>query len=216
MLEYSSGNPKAIRAQSRWSLRRCWAWIAEGFPELYANLFRPQFRCSKLKERIQLKFIVILQFSCSESIQQLNNRSTQIFFSLNSFILLYEQINRRGRQPALLCHSHCHSLRFLEKLAVYKNISLFCLNYWPKKSFLPRLLYFVTVSCFQLSLLIISESICFVSCKKVGLPIKFSKKHALRLPGTFPKKFAQLIAHFIPFCKVEFFETSVRSEQKTD
>ena len=30
-------------------------------------------------ERIQLKFIVTLQFSCSESIQQLNNRSTQIF-----------------------------------------------------------------------------------------------------------------------------------------
>ena len=53
---------------------------------LYPPCKRPQFRCSKHKERIQLKFIT-LQFSCSESIQQLNNRSTQINFLLNSLIL---------------------------------------------------------------------------------------------------------------------------------
>ena len=28
------------------------------------------------------------------------------------------------------------------------------------------------------------------------------------------KKFAQLIAHFVPFCKVELFETSVKSDWK--
>ena len=64
------------------------ARIVEGFPEQYYNLFRQHFCCSKLKERIQLKFIVALQFSCSESVQQLNNRSTQIIFFLNSLILL--------------------------------------------------------------------------------------------------------------------------------
>ena len=52
--------------------------------------------------------------------------------------------------------------------------------------------------------------------KKIGLPIKFSKRHDLRLPRIFSKKFAQLIAHFIQFCKVDLFETSVKSERKTE
>ena len=35
-------------------------------------------------------------------------------------------MDRRGRQQALLCHSHCHSLQFLEKRAIYlKNVSLY-------------------------------------------------------------------------------------------
>ena len=77
MLEYSSWKNKTIRAR-----------IAEDFQELYSNLIRPQFRCSKLKERIELKFMVTLQFSCGQSIQQLNNRSTQTIFFLISLILL--------------------------------------------------------------------------------------------------------------------------------
>ena len=52
--------------------------------------------------------------------------------------------------------------------------------------------------------------------KKVGLPIKFSKKHSFRLPRVFLKKFIQLIAHFIPFCKVEILKTSVKSELNID
>ena len=57
-----------------------------------------------------------------------------------------------------------------------------------KKSYLPKLLYFVTVSCFHLSPLII-----FKECMPCFL-----------------------IAHFIPFRKVELFETSMKSGRKND
>ena len=45
---------------------------------------------------------------------------------------------------------------------------------------------------------------------------KVFQETCLKASKHFSKKFAQLIAHFIPFCKVEIFETSVRSERKSD
>ena len=78
-------------------------------------------------------------------------------------------MNRRGRQPALWCHSLVYAIKCMLCLMI-KN--------WT--------------------------------------PIKFSKKHAFRLPRIFSKNFDQIIVHFIPFCKGELFKTSVNSERKTD
>ena len=73
MLEYSSGNPKAIRAQN-------WGACARGSAR--TNLFRHQFYCSKLEDRIQLKFAVALQFC----IFRKDTFSTRFFLEL---ILLF-------------------------------------------------------------------------------------------------------------------------------
>ena len=125
MLEYSSEKPKANR--------EFWARIAEGFPEPYCNLFRPQFRCPKLKERIQITFIVTLQFSCNELIQQLNNRSTQIIL-FSEFLDIFVGANGSQKSSA----------------GSVVSLSLIGSNIDLKKSFLPKLLYSVTVYCFRI------------------------------------------------------------------
>ena len=83
-----------------------------------------------------------------------------------------------------------------------------------KKSSLPKKssLYFVTVSCFQLSPLIIFENCMLCLVRKNWASNKNFEEILLKVS----KKFAQWIAHFIPFCKVELFETNVKSERKTD
>ena len=48
-------------------------------PNYNLNYLDPNFAVQNSK-RTQSKFRVTLQFSCSESIQKLNNRSTQIIF----------------------------------------------------------------------------------------------------------------------------------------
>ena len=80
------GSLRQLELKAEGACARGCARIAEGFPELYSNLFRPQLRSSKLKEKIKLKFTVTLQFSSSESIRQLNNRSTQILFFLDIIV----------------------------------------------------------------------------------------------------------------------------------
>ena len=49
--------------------------------------------------------------------------------------------------------------------------------------------------------------------KQLGFQIKTFQEICLKASRIFSKKFAQLIAHFIPYCKVE---TSVKSERKSD
>ena len=44
---------------------------------------------------------------------------------------------------------------------------------------------------------------------------KSFQEPCLKASKNFSKKFAQLIDHFTPFCKIELFEISVKKERKT-
>ena len=74
MLEYSSGSVMELEPKPDAELE------LPKFSQNYTLTYLDLNFAVQNSERIQLKFIVTLHFSCSKSIQQLNNRSTQIIF----------------------------------------------------------------------------------------------------------------------------------------